>query len=593
MTTSLLLALSTVLLQSPVPSQTLVDVRNLSPRDHRIIGFALSAPQELRVSAVGAEPRPRRRERSDDDAENNAWWRGDEWATWPAAAWILNARTREVVWDLRGAETDRERSGLRRFTGTVRLPAGVYEAHYGSYPAEWSWNDGDAVQLLRGFVRRGARNERFSGPYIDDGSYKEFAFKVEGTGRVAGNLVDSARTAFTATAIATLRPNRSASARQGFELTRSTDVEVYSIGEFTRDAAFDYAWIANADTRERVWEMRLDNTDPAGGSQKNRIARETVRLPAGRYVAYFVSDETHAPDDWNAMPAFDPTFWGLTLRVADPAARAAVRAYEYEPVPAGQTVVSLIGVGDDDSRSAGFTLKRPLDVRIYALGEGVGGDMVDYAWIVDVTNHRRVWTMGYDNTAHAGGASKNRMFDGTVRLEPGSYMVHYTTDGSHSYERWNSSPPAEERYWGISVFPASGRLDPAVVGPFERAPRGPVLAELVRMGDGERARATFRLDRETSVRVYALGEGDGQMYDYGWIEEEESGRVVWEMTYRMTDPAGGARKNRSVESTIRLPAGAYVLRYRSDGSHSYSDWNSDPPDDPESWGISVFRMGDR
>ena len=61
----------------------------------------------------------------------------------------------------------------------------------------------------------------------------------------------------------------------------------------------------------------------------------------------------------------------------------------------------------------------------------------------------------------------------------------------------------------------------------------------------------------------------------------------------LDSPPSSARKNRSVESTIRLPAGAYVLRYRSDGSHSYSDWNSDPPDDPESWGISVFRMGDR
>jgi len=41
---------------------------------------------------------------------------------------------------------------------------------------------------------------------------------------------------------------------------------------------------------------------------------------------------------------------------------------------------------------------------------------------------------------------------------------------------------------------------------------------------------------------------------------------------------------------ITLPAGDYVLRYRSDGSHSYNDWNSDPPDDPESWGIAVFRL---
>ena len=44
------------------------------------------------------------------------------------------------------------------------------------------------------------------------------------------------------------------------------------------------------------------------------------------------------------------------------------------------------------------------------------------------------------------------------------------------------------------------------------------------------------------------------------------------------------------EGAITLPAGSYVLRYASDGSHSHADWNDDPPDDPDDWGITVFRM---
>jgi len=44
------------------------------------------------------------------------------------------------------------------------------------------------------------------------------------------------------------------------------------------------------------------------------------------------------------------------------------------------------------------------------------------------------------------------------------------------------------------------------------------------------------------------------------------------------------------EGTVKLPAGSYVLHYRSDGSHSFDDWNDDEPDDPESWGITVFRL---
>jgi len=66
---------------------------------------------------------------------------------------------------------------------------------------------------------------------------------------------------------------------------------------------------------------------------------------------------------------------------------------------------------------------------------------------------------------------------------------------------------------------------------------------------------------------------------------------VWKMTYDESDPAGGARKNRVFDGVITLPAGTYVLRYTSDGSHAYGDWNDDPPDDPESWGITVFRTG--
>ena len=40
--------------------------------------------------------------------------------------------------------------------------------------------------------------------------------------------------------------------------------------------------------------------------------------------------------------------------------------------------------------------------------------------------------------------------------------------------------------------------------------------------------------------------------------------------------------------TVRLPAGRYELRYETDGSHAYGDWNDDPPDDPEGWGITVL-----
>src|SRR5204863_108045 len=118
---------------------------------------------------------------------------------------------------------------------------------------------------------------------------------------------------------------------------------------------------------------------------------------------------------------------------------------------------------------SGFELTRPTDVEVYAVGELRRDESSDYGWIMNATTRKRVWTMTYDNTEPAGGAEKNRVFDGTLHLDPGSYFVYYKSDGSHSYNDWNAAPPAEERYWGVSVFPASGHLNRADVIPFERS----------------------------------------------------------------------------------------------------------------------------
>ncbi|MGH7614219.1 MAG: hypothetical protein ACREMW_09315 [Gemmatimonadales bacterium] len=569
-------------------STLLVDIRNLTPQEHRSAAFVLPAPQALHLEATGAEPRRDRRR------EFWNWGNEDERTTWPAAAWIIDVRTRNVVWDLRTAETDRSREGLRRFAGTIQLPAGVYEAHYGSFAATSVTHTGNLDSFIsRSRDRRRQGEVRYSGPYVDDGSYRAFAFAIRGEGRPAQKEdLDSATRAFTGSVVLALLPeNPGTSERTGFELARPTDVEVYAIGELQRNGAYDYGWIQNADTRRRVWEMEYARTAPAGGAHKNRMVRDIIRLAAGRYVAYFVSDDSHDPDQWNAVPPYDPDFWGLTLRVAAPAARAGVRAFEWEPVPA-RTIVSLTGMGDDELRSEGFTLRRPMDVRLYALGEGSNpdGEMDDYAWIVDASTRRRVWAMEYGNTEGAGGADKNRLFYGSIRLEAGSYLVYYKSDGSHSAGKWNASPPAESRYWGISVFPASGRLDPSAVGPLERAPSS-AIAQLIRIRSDKRKHTLFTLERPTTARIYAIGEAVGdEMADYGWIEDAASGDTVWEMTYRATSPAGGAQKNRVFDGTVRLAAGRYVLHYQTDGSHAYRDWNDDPPDDPEGWGVAVLRV---
>src|SRR2546427_9114954 len=157
----------------------LVDIQNLAPRELRVSAFVLTAPQDLKVSAVGAEPWPDRLRSRDDEH-----WQEDEQTTWPAAAWILDARTRAVVWDLRSADTRRESNGLRRFSGSVHLPSGTYEAHYASYPASSISFNGDLKLNLNDIIRLG-RRAKYGGPYVETGLFKGFGVKITEAGPVA------------------------------------------------------------------------------------------------------------------------------------------------------------------------------------------------------------------------------------------------------------------------------------------------------------------------------------------------------------------------------------------------------------------------
>lgn len=114
------------------------------------------------------------------------------------------------------------------------------------------------------------------------------------------------------------------------------------------------------------------------------------------------------------------------------------------------------------------------------------------------------------------------------------------------------------------------------------------LARISEVADDADRTAEFTLTGATSVRVFAQGEGaGGQMYDYGWIEDAATGKAVWEMRAAETAHAGGAEKNRKVDARLSLPPGRYRLRYKSDDSHSFDNWNAPPPD-INFWGVALY-----
>ena len=563
-------------------SATVVDLHGLRPREVRSTVFTLSAAQDLRVEAVGAE--------SDNDRGSFSWvtamWSARKDVTrrepWMGNAWMLDLKTRKVVWELSTASTERGRRGSRVFDGSVRLPPGTYEAFYAAFPIRyWTDDSGDTNSAQR-FMN-----------WLADSGFDDFKLTVTGNAQgLAGAGAERARREFEDGAVVALRGSGSQKYLQaGFSIDRTTDVDIYAEGEAREDSEFDSGWIVNADTHEKVWKLTWRDSAHAGGADKNRIAHLVNTLPAGRYAAFYATDDSHDPSQWNTAPPHDPAAWGLLLRVTDPAARAAVKSFTYEHVPANATILAVTRIGDRESRSRAFTLNQPMDVRIYALGEGRGGRMVDYAWITSAATHQRVWEMRHDDTESAGGDSKNRLVDRTIHLDKGAYVVHYVSDDSHSFGEWNAAPPSDATHWGITLLAAHGPLDKSVATETVERPDAGIVAQLVGLRDDENARKKFTLDRESQVRIYALGESSGRdLADYGWIEDAKTGARVWEMTYRTTEPAGGASKNRRFTGVIMLPAGEYVLRFETDDSHSSGSWNAAPPDEPDMWGITLYRV---
>jgi hypothetical protein len=107
--------------------------------------------------------------------------------------------------------------------------------------------------------------------------------------------------------------------------------------------------------------------------------------------------------------------------------------------------------------------------------------------------------------------------------------------------------------------------------------------------DSEDRSTTFNLTENSNIDVFSIGEGQGKkMWDYGWIENVTDKKIIWQMNATKTAYAGGAEIKRLIDTTFVLPAGTYLLRYKSDNSHSYDLWNDLPPA-YDFYGIMVYK----
>ncbi len=578
---------------SASPAQReIFSLRDFTEVEVKGAGFSINKDTRLYISALGGGDRVFWRDVFDAADESRMY----------AAGWIINADTRERVWEMTMDNTT-GKTHNRSFDGSLDLKRGAYEVYFAAhgYYRSSTFSTSSINIDRRSERKRGWSGVNFFGLFSGNDSdlYEDFmeyardygiTISIEEADASHVERFDAPR-ALPNTVFKATRVGDREVVKRAFTVQVPITIHLYALGEGRkRDEVFDYGWIVNSVTRERVWNMNDRNVRHAGGASKNIRWSGDIQLERGTYEVYYVTDDSHSDEDWNSKPPFDPFNYGITITVPNEADRSKIAPAEF-PDPASKAIVSLTKVHDNDFVSAGFTLKQETRLRVYAIGERDSrDDLADYGWIVRAKNRERVWSMEGRETMHAGGASKNRLVDEVITLPAGSYIAYYQTDGSHAYQDWNSDPPFDEEYYGLTITGIGDHFDPRTVTAFNESDEANVLAQLIRIRDNRHVRKSFTIDKSTRVRIYAIGEGvDREMADYGWIENRRTGRIVWEMTYGMTDRAGGARKNRMVSTTLILEPGEYELHFKTDDSHSYNDWNDDAPDDRMHWGITVYK----
>jgi hypothetical protein len=507
-----------------------------------------------------------------------------------AYGWILDSETREPVWRMTRHNTDRHgRHGLVEAEDRIELKPGKYELYFyagSKWGSNFKINGKNIIDFLSDLFDGelgGDIEEHIDDFYLslipEEDNYSGYK-RFDPTGEFDNALIQVNKV------------GDSEYFEKGFSLEKPTKIRIYAMCEFPSGykSPVDMAWIIDADTREKVWEMDRWNTDYAGGGSKNKLSDETLDLKKGRYILYYVTDDSHSWDYFNVPPPYDPMNWGVALLATRETDRSAFKTFT--PEGRGEPLVDLTRMGNNEVASQAFELKSEQSLHIHCLGEysGWSKEFVDYGWIENAENGRTVWEMTGRNTVHAGGGGKNRKFDKIITLPKGYYIAHYITDDSHSYRHWNVSPPYEGELWGLAIYPGKDfkKSDFRLLKESEVRQGADILVKMTRLRDNERERAKFTLDKETKIHIYAIGEGSrDEMYDYGWITDDKTGRAVWEMTWRNTEPAGGARKNRMFRDSIILERGTYIVNFVTDGSHSFNDWNASKPRDPANWGITV------
>jgi len=536
-----------------------LEIGDISPKQVESKFFSLAKNSYLEINAVVGEYHQR------NDLLSNCW--------------ILNNATHQLVWEFSRHQAKRNRAHKTlNLKETITLPGGNYQVFY-------------AVNPQKSITRK-----KIWGMVFDSDPAKyyssDWGIRISPTESSAENFrLVSKPEANKNVVIEMTNIYDDEYHKKGFELTAPIKLSIYALGEGMKSGRqmSDFGWISNLKTRQRVWEMEYRKTEHAGGALKNRKFEGRILLPVGKFMVHYVSDDSHSNERWNQMPPFDPDAWGITLAVDDEKDLSKIKTIE--EFDSAKPIIELTRIKDNEFICQGFELLAKTKIHIFALGECSQSRkvLVDYGWITNASTREIIWQMDYRDTDYAGGAQKNRLFDGSIDLPKGKYFLCYRTDDSHAFRSWNEAQPWLPEAWGITISCEEPDCEKNI-RLFDEPTEADILVSLIRVGDDEKVYQKLEITTPTEVRIYALGEGrNGNMFDFGWIEND-AGDKVWEMEYQNTKPAGGGTKNRMVNEVISLAPGTYRVFFQTDDSHSYGNWNTTPPTDEEHWGITIIRQ---
>ncbi|PJA27369.1 MAG: hypothetical protein CO189_07315 [candidate division Zixibacteria bacterium CG_4_9_14_3_um_filter_46_8] len=402
-----------------------------------------------------------------------------------------------------------------------------------------------------------------------------------------------------------------------FELSADAEIDIQAkgaLGQYSEELT-GYCWILDSKTRGEIWHFTSHQRSKDAGKKDNIQEYEgAIPLKKGIYEVYYYVPEYNFfninIDGTNEVFDFlrdlfsrkSKTNWKESISELMIEIRSNANVFKivsqgsaFKPSPPEPPLFQKVKLGDGYYKKSYFRLKEPTNLRIYMIGEysQSGKRLIDGAWVVDAETGAHVWEPTRWNTELAGGARKNRMFYDDVHLPAGDYIINCITDDSHSFEGWNANPPSDPYFWGISIFPGQGYKSGQFI-PLDAPIISHALLKIIRVGEDAAEEQSFKLSREARLRIYCFGEFDesGEEFaDFGWIEDNATGEIVWQLDAENAQFGGGSSKNRVFDGVITLPKGSYTVHYISDDSHSYNDWTTSPPFDPENYGISIYGVG--